>query len=210
MTSCPLPRLGGTLAFVLLVATGCSGDPGSDGGPEPGPTSSSAPTPSSTGPSASPSESSPPTASPSSTIPPNTGAVLRLAQSSIQVPKGYEVVTNNPRGLVASAYNPVLVSSIGLSEAPDVADGTLTLREQARIASRSGYLRNPKFQGLTTVAGQEAFYLAGPIDRVSRIDLFGFVYDGRYIIVDVQVPQQMPDKQRQAIVDATLASLTLT
>jgi len=134
--------------------------------------------------------------------------VLRLSNSSIQVPEGYKVVSNNPKGLVALAYNASLVSSIGLTDGPAINDA-LTLRERAQTEGTSGYLLTPEFQGVTTVAGQDAYYVAGPIDSVSRIDLFGFVYDGNSIDVRIQVPQQMPEEQRQAIVDATLASLTL-
>lgn len=189
------------LGAALASTAACSGGddaPGATPAPA-GPTSSSG---AATGtPTGAPSAPSTPEVEPAS------GPDLSQTRLTVRAPQGWEL-TREGDPFTGQATDGL--SSIIVTEIEDFGDGTLSLREQARIAlESSAYLQTPSIVDPVEIDGRQWFHISGPMDKVRTIDSFGMSEDGTSYTVSITITRSDSEAERQAVVDAVLASISV-
>lgn len=202
----------GTAAVVLVVlaTAGCGDDdPETGEGPDPSPPASSPGQSPGQSPSQSPgSPTSDPTAPSDPAVSPADGPLLALDHVSVRVPDTFR--EEPPSNLLLVAEDPRTGVFIALSDTLQIGR-PYSLDEQARARVRSALtIEPPEIQEPVTVAGEPMYHLSGPFERGSRMDEYGVALPAANIFIRFVTPDDLPEAQRQELIDSVLATLTLT
>lgn len=180
------------LALTLVPALTACGDT-SDGAAADPPASSGTPAGSSASRSASPSASAAPA----------TGKAVETSWFRARAPQGWQVVETVP-DLATYARKPGTDSFISFG-AIETYGNAFTLDQLAHHSLRSNsWARNPSILGETTLAGEPAYHLRGPVGGGLFADVYGALHQGRQVELDIETGGSAAEHQE--VVDSVLAS----
>jgi len=191
-------RLGIMVAAVLVAGTaGCGGDDEPDTSPDPSSPSSSAPTEPTTDSTSEPTEATPE---------PVEGERFELEGISFSLPEPYEGRQEGDVAVGARIGRDDPVASIEVLATPSV--GEMTLDETRRIHLGSHfYDRAPRLLGPVMVDGVRMFHMAGRTSSTTWSEVFGSDETGYTIDLQLEFDIDVPETERQGVVDAVLGSI---
>lgn len=176
------------LAFAFLPALTACGD-SSDGARADPPARSGTPAGSS--------------ASPSASVAPATGRAVETSWFRARAPQGWQVVETVP-DLATYARKPGSDSFISFGVV-ETYGNTFTLAQLAHHSLRSNsWARKPSIVAETTLAGEPAYHLRGPVGGGLFADVYGALHQGRQVELDIET--EGPAAEHQQVVDSVLAS----
>jgi hypothetical protein len=181
----PSAATAAVLATVLLLA-GCD-DTGGRASGEPG--SATADTPSES------------TSTPD--VEPASGKLVETSYFTVHVPDGFKVnVTAEDFSIYASNTGGETEISFGI--VPTYGND-FTLDQLARQALRTGvWARRPRMTDHTTLAGEPAYHLVGPVGSGKRTDTYGVAYQDQH--VDVTIDSFLPPDKLDDLAESVLAT----
>lgn len=198
------PTAAAALLLAVLGLSSCSGDDDPRAAPTGGARSSA----SAGEPEASASASGTPSSSADATpgVEPASGPRLARERVAINIPRGWREVDNtfsNQAQAIPKDYSfgtDLILSSIQGSRTADLGDLERSMLETAQDPEKARLL--PR----RDVNGVEMAHLLDT-GMFGRLDSFGTLYDTQQISIDFTTPADMPAKERQALIDAVLASV---
>lgn len=178
----------GALTLVLAPALTACGD-SSDGATADPPASSGTPT--GAGP------------SPSASVAPATGKAVETSWFRARAPQGWQVVETVP-DLATYAREPGSDSFISFGVV-ETYGNTFTLAQLAHHSLRSNsWTRSPSILAETTLAGEPAYHLRGPVGGGLFADVYGVLHQGRQVELDIETDGSAAEHRQ--VVDSVLAS----
>jgi hypothetical protein len=191
---------------LLLTTAACSDDTPDD--PEPSASPSGDPS------SSTPESSAPPTTeTPTPTVTPAAGIELRQGTLSVRAPAGWgKTPEPSVGGFSEQADDPALLSTLFISELPDLAPGTeIDLDQLARSAIKNAhYLRDPEIVAPVDLDGVAWFHTSGQIDSATYEDMFGTITGGFQLRVVLRTGiDVVPAAEREELLASILATVEL-
>lgn len=194
------------VALLLLLGplSGCDDDSSPRGENQPSTSASATGSPSQveeSGGSPAPTESTPT----SPVVEAASGPLLKLDQSTVRAPAGWEL--GSDLGFAVSADDPApgSVNSVFMANGPNVGGGDLDRMVKAYLESVTTD-RLPTRQPDTLLGGQPAYFLMGPVDKDRFTLVYGAAYGGADAQLIIDLDRTMPADQQQAIAASVLAS----
>ncbi|MFC4785547.1 hypothetical protein ACT8ZV_13790 [Nocardioides sp. MAHUQ-72] len=177
------------LALAALLLTGCTGSQDSAAGESGRPPSSATGSP----------QSGPPTPS----VPPASGKAVDTSYFTAHVPRGFTVdVTAEDFSIYT--YDPGGRTEISFGITPTYGKQP-TLDQLAHSTLRHGlWERDPRIADETTLAGEPAYHLTGPVGLGRHTETYGAAYRDRHI--DVTIDSVLPVPELRRLADSVLAS----
>jgi hypothetical protein len=178
------------LVAASALLAGCS-DSGDRASGEPGTSASDTPTGSTS------------TSTSTPAVEPATGKLVETSYFTVRVPRGFEVdVTAEDFSIYT--YDPAGGAEIAFTLVPTNGNDFSLHQLAHQLLRNQPWTREPKLAADTTVAGEPAYHLTGPVGNGLRTDAFGVAHDDMHVMVDVETDRS-PEKQQQ-MVDAVLAT----
>lgn len=190
--------LSAVVATTLCLALAGCGDDDPEGSEPREPSSSSGETGSPAPTDASPTDEE-------ETVPPATGPELAMEAVSLRMPEGWRV-DNDDSDIVVVGLADDLTSAIYLSSFPAL-DPSVSIAQLARSTQKEGGYPPGSILPETTLAGQPAFHLAGPVGGDYSEEL-GVLHDGAIISVEF-VHRDGPRKGWEELLASVLATVEL-
>lgn len=185
---------GAAVATLLLLGAGCSGDDDPGAGPtDPASTSASSGAPTDA-----------PTDDPTASVEPATGPLLKIKGVQMNAPQGWrqttDIVTFHTQAAPASG-----IGAARLNALPFFGDAP-SLDRQVRISLKAEEEIQPKRQPDIEIGGSDFYHLAGPISDAIYYERFGTTDRGYQVTISFEFDRDLPEAQRQRLVEASLAS----
>jgi len=142
-------------------------------------------------------------ASPSASAAPATGKAVETSWFGARAPQGWQVVETVP-DFATYARKPGSDSFISFG-AIETYGNTFTLAQLAHHSLRSNsWAKRPSILAETTLAGEPAYHLRGPVGGGLFADVYGALYQGRQVELDIETEGSAAEHRE--VVDSVLAS----
>ena len=138
-------------------------------------------------------------------VEPASGPLLKLDQSTVHAPAGWELGSDLGFAVAADDPAPGSVNSVFMANGPNLARGDLDRMVKAYLDSVTTDLL-PTRQPDTLLAGQPAYFLMGPVDKDRSTFVYGAANGGADAQLIIDLDRTMPADQQQAVVASVLAS----